>query len=745
MNSTTKKSGIVLLACMAIATSVQAAPSEAASTETVATESSREVAGQATTTESDQIPEYTFDDFIVTATRVAERLKDVPANVTVITTEDLKKRNVFSLREALQNEVGLYVKPTAEVKDALSIRGFDSGNILVLYNGQQINTSFDGSVAWDSFPISDVERIEIVRGAGSSLYGGHAVAGVINIITKKPNPATGEVKTDLTLSTGSNNTWQRGIRIGGSANDKLSFSTGYEKRSTDGYSGYYVSPGKVNTSGTAIANVTLPKLSSGTYLLGGRGEKSKLSENYFLDLNYLLDTTKTLSYSYMHNNYQYAYHNPFTYAYDSSGNPLFYGTIRTQDNTYVTLSPSSYLGYVGEKEQDLHRLKYEDTKNKITVGLGLSDVTKEGYSSASSTANSINWTGSGTLAVYPSKNYNLDAQKTWDFNRHTIVSGFSWIKEKMTYSSYALSHWRDWSTIEALTTQSEGSTNSWAAFTQDEYAASDRWTIYTGLRLDQYNKEGGYCIVSGSKQDYPSAEFTELSPKLAFEYAQNDRTKYFASYGHSFNPPTIYKLYRRAGTGMSSIQANPDLKPETSNTFEIGMKQQMDQKTSLGVTLFHVKTEDKIVSATKNSVKAYYNLDSGMAKGIEFELKSKMTPTWSSYLNYTFESGENTASDQTTRNWDIPKHLLHAGVEYSKNKVNWLTDAQYVSSRQSPDLDTGEYGSEDAFFVVNTSLNYKVNDQATLQFGIQNLFNRKFYATEATSGRTYSLSMNYSL
>ncbi|SHI79494.1 TonB-dependent receptor [Propionispora hippei] len=353
MYSTTKKSGIMLLACMAIATSVQAAPPETASPETVATESNREAEGKAT--ESDQIPEYTFDDFIVTATRVAKRLKDVPANVTVITAEDLKKRNIFSLREALQNEVGLYVKPTAEVKDALSIRGFGSGNILVLYNGQQINTSFDGSVAWDSFPISDVERIEIVRGAGSSLYGGHAVAGVINIITKKPAPASGEVKTDLTLSTGSNNTWQRGIRIGGSTNDKLSFNTGYEKRSTDGYSGYYVTPGK--TIGTPTLNVTLPKLGNGTYLLGGRGEKSKLSENYFLDLNYLLDTTKTLSYSYMHNNYQYAYHNPFTYAYDGSGNPLFYGTIRTQDNTYVTLSPSAYLGYVGEREQDLHRLK----------------------------------------------------------------------------------------------------------------------------------------------------------------------------------------------------------------------------------------------------------------------------------------------------------------------------------------------------------------------------------------------------
>lgn len=129
----------------------------------------------------------------VTATRVAEPVNKVPANVTVIAAKELEKRHVFSLREALAREAGIYVAPTAEVKDGLELRGFSSPNILVMYNGQQLNTAFDGGVNWDSIPLSDIERIEIVRGASSSLYGGHAVAGVINIITKKPkkpeNPA----------------------------------------------------------------------------------------------------------------------------------------------------------------------------------------------------------------------------------------------------------------------------------------------------------------------------------------------------------------------------------------------------------------------------------------------------------------------------------------------------------------------------------------------------------------------------
>ncbi|MFC2606540.1 MAG: TonB-dependent receptor, partial [Selenomonas sp.] len=144
----------------------------------------------------------------VTATRVAEPVNKVPANVTVITAKELEKRHVFSLREALAREAGVYVAPTAEVKDGLDLRGFSSPNILVMYNGQQLNTAFDGGVNWDSIPLSDIERIEIVRGASSSLYGGHAVAGVINIITKKPkkpvNPEQQLLHGKLEASHGSN-------------------------------------------------------------------------------------------------------------------------------------------------------------------------------------------------------------------------------------------------------------------------------------------------------------------------------------------------------------------------------------------------------------------------------------------------------------------------------------------------------------------------------------------------------------
>ena len=195
---------------------------------------------------------------------------------------------------------------------------------------------------------------------------------------------------------------------------------------------------------------------------------------------------------------------------------------------------------------------------------------------------------------------------------------------------------------------------------------------------------------------------------------------------------------------MSNVQANPLLTPETSTTYELGVKQKVDKNTSYSVTLFRIDTKDKIDLATIGGVKAYYNVNSAMAKGMEFEVKRRLNRDWRTYLNYTFESGEMTSKGITRRNWDIPKHMLHFGVEYTRGNFNGVLDAQYVSARQSVDSLTGEYGSEDSFFLTNLCLNYKVDEHLKLQFAIHNLFDRRFYADEAAYGRTCTLGATYS-
>ena len=99
--------------------------------------------------------------------------------------------------------------------------------------------------------------------------------------------------------------------------------------------------------------------------------------------------------------------------------------------------------------------------------------------------------------------------------------------------------------------------------------------------------------------------------------------------------------------------------------------------------------------------------------------------------------------DTSSSDYGIPKHLLHAGIKYKYGKWNNLLEAQYVSARQGPDAVTGEYNSEDAFFIVNTAFNYQINKTTSVQFAVENLLNKQFYCSEATSGRSYSLGVRY--
>lgn len=112
---------------------------------------------------------------------------------------------------------------------------------------------------------------------------------------------------------------------------------------------------------------------------------------------------------------------------------------------------------------------------------------------------------------------------------------------------------------------------------------------------------------------------------------------------------------------------------------------------------------------------------------------------WSAYINYAWESEDIDGA----HNYYLPKHLLHFGVEYNTDKWDILADAQYVSARQEPDVKTGSYQSDDAFFITNLAFNYNVTPEAKLQFTIYNLFDRTFYAGEAASERLYTVSMQY--
>ena len=349
--------------------------------------------------------------------------------------------------------------------------------------------------------------------------------------------------------------------------------------------------------------------------------------------------------------------------------------------------------------------------------------------------------------------------------KHSVVAGINWKKESFEQKRRELTNWRNHSSFDSTTYPgglyeiNKGATNNLALFVQDTYRPNFNWAIYTGLRIDRFKKFDGQHVTYDTNNNrydtinHGEGSYTEWSPKLAIEHYVTDSLNVYASYGHSFNPPPLSQVYRYSDV----VRANPNLNPERSDTFEVGMKKEWGTKTALNLSAFYVKTKDKVKYVTHYDnngdvdYKMYENVDQETRRGIELELRHQLSSKWSVFGNYTWQMGRikhkdlpNTnASGYEEINYDIPKHIFHAGLEYTNGKWNALWDAQYVSRRQSVDDITGQYGSSDSYFISNVAMNYKFSKEATLQLGIQNVFNRVFFDDEATAGRTYSESMKF--
>ena len=131
------------------------------------------------------------EEFAESGSKHARKLSESPSSVTVLNKDDIKAYGVLTLEELLRIVPGVQVKDLSPAHKTLGMRGFTTvgGNkVLVLIDGQEINCNFFGGVFWRLLPISldDIERIEVIRGPASTLYGANAFAGVVNIVTENP-------------------------------------------------------------------------------------------------------------------------------------------------------------------------------------------------------------------------------------------------------------------------------------------------------------------------------------------------------------------------------------------------------------------------------------------------------------------------------------------------------------------------------------------------------------------------------
>ena len=195
--------------------------------------SAEEAAGEA-------MQSYTLDDIVVTASRSETAISDVPADVTLISEEQIERGNYKSVSDALK---GANINVVQKGFAAYPVINGDS-RVLVMVDGKKVNwdhlvvSGDTNAVDVDQIAIGDVERIEIVRGPNSSLYGERAVSGVINIITKRPT--TGKPSGSFNMQLGSWGEKRAGVNVsGGDEKNTIKVGIAHERRRDFQYKNAY--------------------------------------------------------------------------------------------------------------------------------------------------------------------------------------------------------------------------------------------------------------------------------------------------------------------------------------------------------------------------------------------------------------------------------------------------------------------------------------------------------------------------
>jgi vitamin B12 transporter len=596
-----------------------------------------------------------FVDDVVPGVVSAPRRMEVPlehvaGSVTVIRREEIERRQLRTLPDVLRSVPGVKVSQAGGVGKQTSVftRGTESDHTLVLLDGIDVS---DPSLPGGGFDIAHVltenlERVEVMRGPLSSLYGSDAMGGVINLVTRR---GQGRPGVTAWAEYGSFKTVQQSTSLYGShdlAHYALNFTTLHTRGETaiaddrggserDGYDNRTVS-GRIGFTPTDATELVLV----------GR----------FIDTDGDSD--------------------PFTEDRDA------------QDETrQLFLRSEGRLDLLGGKWRQRLGVSYTDHDRDSSNDPDSADP-------------------SSSTASYDGTRLGFDWQHDFLVGRgHALTLGAE--TERETIDSSFSSE----SSFGPFGSSADESTRTNAVFLQEQFVFADRLFGATGLRIEDNDD-------FGSELTYRAAA-AYVDPTLG--------TRIHASIGTAFKAPSLEDRYGASFfSGFTVFQGNPDLDPEKSRGWEVGIEQPLlGERLRLGVTYFQNRIRDLIETTADFST--LENVGRARTDGFESFVSLRLGDRLFARVDHTYLSAENrdTGQDLLRR----PSHTLSGRLEVRPTRRSNLgLGVLYVGHRKDvdPDALTLERVSLGGYTVVDVDAGYEVNDHWKLFGRIDNLFDRDY-------------------
>jgi outer membrane receptor protein involved in Fe transport len=621
----------------------------------------------------------------VTASRAGERpVTDLPVSITVLPRETLEVTPALTVDELLRNvpSVELPLQSSVVVFPAnpsLAIRGLGLGDnstrTLLLLDGLPMNGAFFGNVFWNRVPKEDVDRVEVVRGASSSLFGSYAMGGVVHLVTRRPEDGT-------TLSFnglgGSDETFQANVFAAGGG-ERLRLAANLNGFSTAGY--FQLAPedrGAIDErSGAEVWSGSVKADLAVTPRLRLRGRVGAFNEEHDAETRLGRNETETR---------------------DLALGLLRQGAAESHWEAEVF--------YVDEEfSTDNVSLVAEDSRDAEFVS---------------------------NAHVTPSED--LGASLRW--SRGFSSRGLLWTVGADYRSISGEDDALIFSAPGALAFRKIGSGDqrSLGLFAELGWSAREKLEVQASLRLDRFETSNGRDVTAGVVTEFADKEIDEVSPRLGLRYQASPAVAVRGAFYRGFRAPSLANLYRAFGTATFQGLPNPQLDSERLTGGEVGLDLTAGRAFTQ-VNAFYNHLEDMVggvvVAFDPIFTLMNQNLGEARTRGVELITDVNLGSAWSFSASYIYTDAEITANLDDpglvgNALEGAPEHAANLGMAFKAGPRTDLSLRGRYRSRQFQDV-TNETLLP-SYSVADAYASYSLSPRAAVYAEITNLLDRDYVA-----------------
>jgi vitamin B12 transporter len=630
-------------------------------------------------------------------------VKDATRPIYVIDRKQIEQRGARTVKEALQFLPGVLGDGTVGTEiNALSnqyIRGSNSNQVLILLDGRPINNLGSGGFDLSEIKSEAIERIELLPGGGSVLYGSDAIGGTINIISRAPS--SGAIQGSARVRYGSNGFNEQTLNVGGTILKDTNFGLTYSR--VQAQNNYDYSIPEANYQGIRVNN-------------------DVLYNNVNLRLDSKLSSRTDISFnaSYLPKQQGVPGGVPIPSPQFGQG---YFNTLTDNNRKYTdqVLSDFTFKTKFGNADDSLFtaRLYVDFTNTRFDSQTAFADAltgtppilqrTAQPQRRFESRQRSIGTQVQHNWKITPTQNLTTGA----DYRSTGVRNLFGALgNESLNY---------------------DRSIDQGAIFAQYIVSLNPQLTTTVGLR-QEFNS-----LTNGSV----------TTPALGAKYQVGNDTTLRANYVRNFRLPTISNLY---GVNPTNV-GNPDLKPEFGDSYDVGIDQKIGRNSLLRLTYFDNTISDliafrRITPALPNGVSGtWQNLGTVQTKGIEAAFDTQIAPNFFASIGYTLNDPRILQSVNAGENG---RELRFAGGDkftaglWYENLYGWYSGLTINSLSSYPTNNTNTE-SLGGYTTLNLRLKAPISPQLSASAGVENLFDQRFqlFPGFPDGGRTFQVGLDY--